>query len=152
MSENLIMKQPETKLQQQFTVLQDKDGKFFRRGRYEAWASTQPTTRDEQIELFNIFEGNDDSVIGLKDCVGQVIEIQDVYTNPYSSLDEDTGEEIDGVLTYIRTPDTAMYVTSSKTFHNTLIRAINMFGINIKIKITSRKGQNGNIIGCCLVP
>lgn len=148
---NQLVKAPENKIQQSYTVLQDADGKFFRRGKYEAWASSQPQTEEEMIQLFNIMEGQDEEVVPMKMAVGKVLSIEDVYFNPYTSIDEDTGEEMDGVLTYIKSADTLFYATSSKTLYNTLVRAINMFGHKLNVKITSKKGQNGDIISCQVV-
>lgn len=136
-----------------YTVTQNAEGKFVRKAKYKEFSSVVVNTRAEKMWLLNILEGDEESGNGLKEQVGKTIEVQDIITRPYDKLDEDTGETINGVLTYLITPDKTVYVTSSKTVYFSVTRIMDLFGApgteeweNIKLKVGKEKGQNGDII------
>lgn len=60
--------------------------------------------------LLNLLEGDEESGNGLKDHVGKIIEVQDVITRKYDRINEDTGEQEYGVLTYLITPEKIAYL------------------------------------------
>lgn len=134
-------------------VIQKEDGKFKRKAKFKDFSSIKADTREEKIWLLNLLEGDEESGNGLKDHVGKVIEVENVITRTYDRIDEDTGQQEYGVLTYLITPEKTAFVTSSKTVYFTITRIMDLFGKpntdnweNIKVKVGKEKGQNGDII------
>jgi hypothetical protein len=130
-----------------------KDGKYKRVAKYEDYSSVKTDTKEEKIWLFNLLEGAEGTGNGLKEHVGKVIEVANVITRTYDSLDEDSGDESNGVLTYLLTPDKVAYVTSSKSVYFSIMKLLDLFGKpneegweNLKLKIVKEKGQNGDMI------
>jgi hypothetical protein len=141
-----------------YSVIQDAEGKFKRKAKYNHFSSVKAETRQEKIWMMNLLEGSEESGQGLKDHVGKHIEVADIITRPYDRINEDTGVEEYGVLTYLITPDKTAYVTSSKSVYFTIIHIMELFGQpgtdeweNITIKVLTEKGTNGNIIKIKLV-
>lgn len=137
----------------QYSVRKDENGKYVRKAKYNNYSSFSAETKEDKIWLFNLLEGNGEGVYGMKECIGQEIEIKDVIMNSYDSVDEETGEIQYGVLTYILDPEGNAYVTSSKSVYFTVKRIMELFGDpsnedweNVKVKITSEKAQNGNMV------
>lgn len=98
-------------------VIQTADGKYKRIAKYDATSSILATTREEKIKLAQLFGGDDDTVLTLRDLKGKVFFIKDVITQPYESVDEETGEITNGVVTYIFTLEGEKIVTSSKSVY-----------------------------------
>lgn len=137
-----------------YVVKRTQDGKFKREAKYHAYSSIQPETKEDRMFLMNILDGDAEDGNGLSEFVGKEIEIADVILNPYDRINEDTGEEEYGVLTYLITPEREVYVTSSKTVYFKIQSIFQWLGQpddenweNVKVVVTSKKGQNGPIIG-----
>lgn len=136
-----------------YVVTRGEDGKFSRKAKYNEYSSIKAESRADKIWLMNVLEGSDESSNGLKGQVGKTIEVQDIITRPYDRLNEDTGLEEYGVLTYLITPEKEVFVTSSKTVYFTVTRIMDLFGRpdtaeweNIQLKVGKEKGTNGDII------
>jgi len=136
-----------------YTIKKDENGKFVRKAKYNDYSSIQTASRKEKMWLLNLLEGAEDTGNGLKESIGEVIEIQNIITRKYDRINEDTGETEYGVLTYLLDPDQIAYVTSSKNVYFSIIRIMELFGKpddddweNITIKVGSEKGKNGTMI------
>jgi hypothetical protein len=134
-----------------FNVYKNAEGKFIRKAKFEDYSSVQPKTREEKIWLMNLIENEDEAGFGMKESVGQEIEVQDIIFRKYDKVDEDTGELVYGVLTYLITPERKAFVTSSKSVYFTVKNIMKMFGrpddeewVNIKVKIGKEKMTNGD--------
>jgi uncharacterized protein (UPF0297 family) len=137
---------------EKYTVVKQ-DGKYKRVAKYEDYSSVKTETKEEKIWLFNLLEGAEDTGNGLKEHVGKILEVENVITRTYDSLDEETGNTTNGVLTYLLTPDKVAYVTSSKSVYFSIIKLMDLFGKpgsadweNLKLKVVKEKGQNGDMI------
>jgi uncharacterized protein YkvS len=136
-----------------YVIVKDADGKFKRKAKFKDFSSVVAETRADKIWLMNLLEGDEGSGNGLKDHVGQIIEVQDIITRRYDKINEETGDIEYGVLTYLIAPDKQVFVTSSKTVYFTITRLLQNFGYpgtpeweNIKLKVNKQKGTNGDII------
>lgn len=146
----VVVVQSET---EDFQIVKDADGKFKRKAKFTEFSSIKPVTREEKMWMLNLLEGDEESGNGLKSHVGKIIEVQDVITRKYDKINEDTGQQEFGVLTYLITPDKVAYATSSKTVYFSIKRIMDLFGApgtdeweNVKVKVGKTKGQNGDII------
>lgn len=142
-----------------FTIVQLPDGKHEKRMKYKSYASRIPTDRNELMELYKALkEENSDMVKTMKDLVGQTLEIQQVYTQPYESFDEQTGGSVSGVATTLLT-NIGYVATSSKSVYFTIFNLMDVFGYPntdgyepIKVEVTSTKQPSGHYqIGLKLV-
>jgi hypothetical protein len=147
-----------TKNNSNYEIIQTEDGKFKRKAKYEMYSSVKASTKEEKIALFNIINGSDENTNGLKDHVGKHIEVQNVIFNTYDKIDEETGKEEYGVLSYLITPDGVPYVTSSKSVYFTLKRIFDIFGSpdsedweNIVVKIVKKKGLQHEYVDVVMV-
>lgn len=136
-----------------YVILQDAAGKFKRKAKYHEFSSVKTETREDKLWLLNLMEGAEESGNGLKEHVGKHIEVENVIFRPYDRINEDTGEQEDGVLTYLITPDKIAYVTSAKAVYFTVKRIMELFGMpgtdaweNITLKVLKEKGTNGDMI------
>lgn len=141
-----------------FTVFKNSDGKFVRKAKFMDYSSFKPESREDKIWLMNLIENEDENGQGMKESVGQEIEVQNIILRKYDKIDEDTGEKIYGVLTYLITPERKAFVTSSKSVYFTITNIMKMFGKphedeweNIKVKVGKEKGANGDMIKIKLV-
>lgn len=116
-----------TTVSEGYELTRNEEGKFKRRAVYHAWSSVKPETREQKIAMMNLLNSGDEAN-ALSDFIGVEIKIADVIFNPYDSVDEDTGELTNGVLTYILTPEGVPYVTSSKSVYFTLKNMFKAFG------------------------
>lgn len=130
-----------------YEVVKNEEGKFVRRATYNAWSSIKAETKEQKIKMFNLLN-SDDEGNPLKDYIGAQIEVADVMFNPYTSIDEKTGEELPGVLSYIFTPDGIPYVTSSKSVYFSLKRMFAVWGEphysegeTVLIQVVEKKGK-----------
>jgi putative protein kinase ArgK-like GTPase of G3E family len=142
-----------------YVVIQGADGKFSRKAKFNEFNSLKLETRAEKMWYLNLLEGNEENGNGLKEHVGQIIEVQDVITRRYDKINEDTGATEYSVLTYLVAPDKQVFVTSSKTVYFTIMRTFEAFGFpgtpeweNLKLKVAKQKGQNGDIIKVIPMP
>lgn len=136
-----------------YVVSINEEGKFVRKAKYKDFSSFVAESREDKIWLLNLLENAEDSGFGMKDHVGATIEVQHIITRPYDRLNEDTGEEEYGVLTYLITPDKQVFVTSAKAVYFSITRIMELFGkptdkdwVNIKVQVLKEKGQNGDMI------
>ncbi|HXS61146.1 MAG TPA: hypothetical protein VN703_10095 [Candidatus Sulfopaludibacter sp.] len=141
-----------------YTIHKDVDGKYSRRAKYIEFSSITASSREEKIWLLNLLEGAEDSGYGMKEHVGETIEVQDIVIRPYDSIDEFTGELEYGVLTYLITPDRKAYVTSAKSVYFSINRIMEVFGKpnteeweNVKVLIGKTKMENGDAINIKMV-
>jgi hypothetical protein len=111
-----------------YEIIQDEEGKYKRKAKYESFCSIVPQNRQEKIALLNLLEGSDEATNGLKDHKGKQFEVANVIFRPYDRINEETGEQEYGVLTYLLTPDGVPYVTSSKSVYFTMKRIFEVFG------------------------
>lgn len=137
----------------QYSIFKDENGKFSRKAKYADYSSFTAETREEKIWLLNLLEGEEDTGFGLKDCVGQTIEVANIIFRKYDRINEDTGFQEDGVLTYLLTPEKQVYVTSAKSVYFSVKHIMDLFGkpedaewVNIKLKVGSEKAKNGTMI------
>lgn len=137
----------------EFVVIKDENGKFKRKAKFKEYSSVKAETKEEKMWLLNLLEGDEESGNGLKDHIGAEIEVANVITRTYDRINEDTGEQEYGVLTYLIAPNGVAYVTSSKTVYFSINRIMDLFGYpheesweNIKVKVGKQKGQHGDII------
>jgi hypothetical protein len=141
-----------------YEIIQNEEGKFSRKAKYEAYSSVKAETKKEKIALLNLLEGSDENTNGLKDHVGKQIEVANVIFRPYDKINEDTGVLEYGVLTYLLTPDGIPYVTSSKSVYFTLKRIFEVFSApdqedweNIIVKIVKKKGLQHEYVDVVMV-
>ena len=130
-----------------YDVVVNEEGKYVRKAKYEEFCSVVPQNKAEKVALFNLLEGGEENTNGLKDHVGQIIEIENVIFRPYDKVNEETGALEYGVLTYLITPEGVPYVTSSKSVYFSMKNIFKVFGSpveedweNIKIKVVKKKG------------
>lgn len=141
-----------------FTIVQLPNGKFRKDMKYKQVYTHVPTDKKEMLQLYKVLnDENNPDVATMATRVGAEIEIHQVYTNPYQSFDEETGGNTNGVTTTIFTGKEYI-ATSSKTVYYTVMGLFDTFGkpsdedyTPLKVKITSRKMQNGNQIGLELI-
>jgi hypothetical protein len=136
-----------------YVILKDEKGKFVRKAKFHDYSSIVPVTRDEQIWMLGLLEGDEETGNGLKDHVGKQIEVANIMLRKYDKINEETGQTEYGVLTYLITPDKIAYVTSSKSVYFTITRIMELFGKpddelwqNIKIKVGKKKAEKGDQI------
>ena len=137
--------------QPNLVIRQDADGKFKRTATYNDFSSVVAETKEQRIALMNILDG--DEAIPMRKASGATINLVDVITRSYESVDELTGELQYGVLTYLFDKDGKVYVTSSKTVYFTLQKIMQVFGQPtyegekiLKLEIIERRGQHNEIL------
>jgi len=134
-------------MQDQLLVIEQPDGKYKRIFKYSDYDSHLPETIEEKKSLFNVFNGESEDVIPMKDAIGKELSPKGIWCRSYSSIDELTGEESEGVVTYIKNVDGLYYATSSKAIYHTLMKALPIFKLEeMKFKISSKKRENGTQI------
>lgn len=139
-------------------IIQDATtGKYKRIAAYKAYTSVIPTTREQKVAYFNLLN-NDDSAFPMKENVKVEIAIADIIFNPYESVNEDTGEIENGVVTYVIDQNGRAFVTSSKSVYFTLIDIMKAFGEPhyseeeaVKVKVVEKKGHQFKFIDLELV-
>jgi hypothetical protein len=134
-------------------VIVKEEGKFVRKAKFHDYSSIKAETKEDKMWMLNLLEGDEESGNGLKDHVGQQFEVADVITRKYDRINEKTGQQEYGVLTYLITPERQVFVTSSKTVYFSITRIMDLFGKpdsdeweNIIVRVGKTKGQNGDII------
>lgn len=116
-----------TQVKESYELFVDQEGKYRRKAVYSAWSSVHPETKEQKIALLNLLNSGDEAA-ALSDYIGAQIQVADVLFNPYDRINEETGEQEFGVLSYIITPEGTPYVTSSKSVYFTLKRMFQVFG------------------------
>ena len=100
----------------------------------------------EKKELFNALESCD---VLLNDCVGQEIEIQDIYIEEKEVTDEETGVVKPKYRTIIFDKNGQTYATGSYGIYNVLKKIVQIYGLPeswdkaMKVKVAKRPIGNG---------
>ena len=103
-------------------------------------------TEKEKKELFNALETCDAL---LNDCVGQEIEIQDIYVEEKQIVDEETGELKTKFRTILFDKSGQTYATGSYGIFNVLKKIVGVYGLPttwekpLKVKVAKRPIGNG---------
>ena len=100
----------------------------------------------EKKELFNALESCDAL---LNDCVGQEIEIKDIYVEEKQVVDEETGEMKTKYRTILFDENGQTYATGSYGIYNVLKKIVQIYGLPeswekpLKVKVAKRPIGNG---------
>lgn len=105
------------------------DGTFKKEMKYKQYMSHVPETEEEQIQLYKVLNSNGENkdIIELKNMVGKEINVEQVYTMPYESFDEKTGESKNGVSIIMKDGE-KWFATSSKSVYFALLNFFKTFG------------------------
>ena len=112
----------------------------------KVYCSKQAINEKEKKELFNALESCDAL---LNDCVGQEIEIQDIYVEEKEVVDDETGELKTKFRTIIFDKSGQTYATGSYGIFNVMKKIIQIYGLPetwekpIKVKVAKRPIGNG---------
>ena len=110
------------------------------------YCSKVAETEKEKKELFNALESCDAL---LNDCVGQEIEINDIYVEEKQVIDDETGEVKTKYRTIIFDKSGQTYATGSYGIYNVLKKIIQIYGLPevwekpLKVKVAKRPIGNG---------
>lgn len=110
------------------------------------YCSKKAGNEKEKKELFNALESCDAL---LNDCVGQEIEIQDIYVEEKKVIDDETGELKTKFRTIIFDKSGQTYATGSYGIFNVIKKIIQIYGLPetwetpIKVKVAKRPIGNG---------
>ena len=110
------------------------------------YCSKLAETEKEKKELFNALETCDAL---LNDCVGQEIEIQDIYVEEKQVADEETGELKTKFRTILFDKSGQTYATGSYGIFNVLKKIVGVYGLPttwekpLKVKVAKRPIGNG---------
>lgn len=110
------------------------------------YCSKKAETDEEKKELFNALESCDAL---LNDCVGQEIEIQDIYVEEKQVVDETTGELKNKYRSILFDVSGQTYATGSYGIYNVLKKIVGIYGLPdswekpLKVKVTKRPIGNG---------
>ena len=103
-------------------------------------------TEKEKKELFNALETCDAL---LNDCVGQEIEIKDIYVEEKQVMDDETGEIKTNYRTILFDENGQTYATGSYGIYNVLKKIVQIYGLPetwekpLKVKVAKRPIGNG---------
>ena len=110
------------------------------------YCSKSAETEKEKKELFNALETCDAL---LNDCVGQEINIKDIYCEEKQVVDNETGELKTKFRTIIFDESGQTYATGSYGIFNVLKKIISIYGLPttwekpLKVKVAKRPIGNG---------
>lgn len=109
------------------------------------YCSKVANTDEEKKDLFNALESCDAL---LNDCVGQEINLKDVYCEEKEVLDEETGETRKKYRTILFDVSGQTYATGSYGIFNIMKKIFAIYGMptwenGIKVKVTKRPIGNG---------
>ena len=109
------------------------------------YCSKVAETEKEKKELFNALESCDAL---LNDCVGQEIEIKDIYCEEKEVVDDESGELKNKYRTIIFDKNGQTYATGSYGIYNVVRKLISIYGYptwedGIKVKVAKRPIGNG---------
>lgn len=105
------------------------------------YCSKSAKTEKEKKELFNALETCDAL---LNNCVGQEIEIQDIYVEEKQVVDEETGELKNKFRTIIFDKSGQTYATGSYGIYNVMKKIVGIYGFPdtwekpLKVKVAKR--------------
>ena len=109
------------------------------------YCSKKVEKEEDKKDLFNALETCDAL---LNDCVGQEIEIKDIYCEEREVIDEVTGELRNKYRTIIFDKNGQTYATGSYGIYNVVRKLISIYGYptwedGIKVKVAKRPIGNG---------
>ena len=110
------------------------------------YCSKVAETETEKKELFNALESCDAL---LNDCVGQEINIKDIYVEEKQVIDETTGELKVKYRTILFDESGQTYATGSYGIYNILKKIVQIYGLpetwekSLKVKVAKRPIGNG---------
>ena len=110
------------------------------------YCSKVAETEKEKKELFNALESCDAL---LNDCVGQEIEIQDIYIEEKQIMDDETEEIKTKYRTILFDENGQTYATGSYGIYNVLKKIVQIYGLPeswekpLKVKVAKRPIGNG---------
>ena len=113
---------------------------------HSVYCSKIAKTEEEKKDLFNALESCDAL---LNDCVGQEIEIKDIYVEEKEVVDEDTGVVKTKFRTIIFDASGQTYATGSYGIYNILKKIVQIYGLPssweepLKVKVSKRPLGNG---------
>lgn len=110
------------------------------------YCSKVAETEKEKKELFNALESCDAL---LNDCVGQEINIKDMYVEEKQVIDDETGEIRTKYRTILFDENGQTYATGSYGIYNVLKKIVQIYGLpetwkkSLKVKVAKRPIGNG---------
>lgn len=110
------------------------------------YCSKVAESEKEKKELFNALESCDAL---LNDCVGQEIEIKDIYVEGKQVVDEESGELKTKFRTILFDVNGQTYATGSYGIYNILKKIVGIYGLPttwekpLKVKVAKRPIGNG---------
>lgn len=110
------------------------------------YCSIVANTEESKKQLFNALETCDAL---LNECVGQEIELKDIYVEERQVLDEETGEVKNKYRTILFDANGQTYATGSYGIYNIIRKIITIYGYPtdwenpIKVKVSKRPIGNG---------
>ena len=110
------------------------------------YCSKVAETEKEKKELFNALESCDAL---LNDCVGQEINIKDIYVEEKQVMDNETGEIKTKYRTILFDENGQTYATGSYGIYNILKKIVQIYGLPeswekpLKVKVAKRPIGNG---------
>ena len=110
------------------------------------YCSKVAETEKEKKELFNALESCDAL---LNDCVGQEIDIKDIYVEEKQVMDDETGEIKTKYRTILFDENGQTYATGSYGIYNILKKIVQIYGLPdswekpLKVKVAKRPIGNG---------
>ena len=110
------------------------------------YCSKVAETEKEKKELFNALESCDAL---LNDCVGQEIDIKDMYVEEKQVMDDETGEIKTKYRTILFDENGQTYATGSYGIYNILKKIVQIYGLPetwekpLKVKVAKRPIGNG---------
>lgn len=112
----------------------------------KVYCSKLAESEKEKKELFNALESCDAL---LNNCVGQEIEIKDIYVEEKNVADDETGELKTKYRTIIFDVSGQTYATGSYGIYNVLKKLVQIYGLPtswekpLKVKVSKRPIGNG---------
>ena len=119
---------------------------LFDESKSNMYCSIVPETDDDKKKLFNALESCD---LLLNDCVGQEIEIKDVYVEQREVIDDETGEVKTKFRTILFDKTGQTYATGSYGIFNIIKKIFRIYGYPsmwnepLKVKVAKRPMGNG---------
>ena len=110
------------------------------------YCSKKAETDGEKKDLFNALESCDAL---LNDCVGQEIEIKDIYVEEKEVIDDSTGELKRKYRTILFDANGQTYATGSYGIYNVMKKIVSIYGLPemwdnpLKVKVAKRPIGNG---------
>lgn len=110
------------------------------------YCSIVANTEESKKQLFNALETCDAL---LNECVGQEIELKDIYVEERQVFDEETGEIKNKYRTILFDANGQTYATGSYGIYNIIRKIISIYGYPtdwenpIKVKVSKRPIGNG---------